>query len=216
MRSPAAAVLSLGLIVVPACSDMPAGPSGGTTMTITEVTPESPVRDNAPQILFVEGRNFLTGPILFVKAPDGTDAVVSGANIQNVQSSSFEARVVLSQSGTYELRVGPSPGAQSAPFQILVRPTATAPAIFSVTPASVIRGPAVQVVTFDGLNFDPNLEVTIVEPDGVVLKIFATQMLSLSSTLVQFSKVFTKAGLYTFVVTNPSGEVSNSVQITSI
>jgi hypothetical protein len=75
---------------------------------------------------------------------------------------------------------------------------------------------AVQVVTLDGMNFDPNLTVTITEPDGVTIVLSASQLTSVTATSVQFGKVFTKAGIYNFVVAIPSGEISNPVQINAV
>jgi len=209
-------VLTAVLTLV-ACSERsPTTPGGGTSMQIVSITPESPIRSTAPQTLLVQGRNFLTQPILFVKEPDGTERVVTGTDIQDRQISSFQATLVLSQAGAHELRVGPSAGAQSAPFALVVRATQTSPIVIGVTPTSVVRSAAVQVVTLDGMNFDPNLTVTITEPDGVTIVLSASQLTSVTATSVQFGKVFTKAGIYNFVVAIPSGEISNPVQINAV
>ena len=61
----AAAVLMLGAA---SCDDPPTAPTGGTTMAITAVTPESPVSSPTPQTVLVQGRE--PGP-RHVPAGDG-------------------------------------------------------------------------------------------------------------------------------------------------
>jgi hypothetical protein len=206
----AAAVLMLGAA---SCDDPPTAPTGGTTMAITAVTPESPVSSPTPQTVLVQGRNFLSEVFVSVKAPDATERVFSGADIQNRQISSFQVNVVLPQTGAYELRVGPSPVIQSAPFPLIVRATQTTPVIYTVTPSAVVRGVALQSLRFDGVDFDPNLTLTLTAPDGVVTVLSGPQLAAVTATSVQVNLVFNKVGAHTFVITNSSGESSNPVQV---
>jgi hypothetical protein len=199
-----------------ACGDSPTAPGGGNTMTITSVTPDSPVASGAAQTLTVPGGTFVTGLAMFVKEPDGTERVLSGAAIQNLQASSFQVAAVLPQSGAYELRVGASAAAPSSPFQLIVRSTQTAPVIFNVTPSSVVRGPGLQPLRFTGLDFDPNLTMTRTDPDGVVTLLTGPQLSTVTATSVEVSQVFTKPGVHTFVITNSSGESSNPMQVNAL
>ena len=199
------------------CDRAPAGPSsgGGTSMAITAVTPETPLQSPAPQTLLVQGRNFLSEPVLFITDPNGGERVVAGPDINDRQISSFRATVLFTLPGRHELRVGPSAGAQSPPFAVIVRSTETAPIIFAISPPTVVRGPTTWVVTIDGLNFDPGAMVTITDPEGVVTLLSAGQMLSATASALQFTRVFSRAGFYTFVVTNPTGEMSNTVTVSA-
>ncbi len=206
-----AAIAACGVV---ACGDAPTSPAGGNTMTITSVTPESPVASLAAQTLTVRGGNFQTGLSLFVREPEGTDRVFSGTTIQNLQVSSFQVTVVLPQTGLHELRVGPSPASQSSPFSLVVRATATAPVIFNVTPSSVPNGSGLQTLRFTGVSFDPNLTMTLTAPDGIVTVLTGAQLSAITATSVQLTMTFTRAGVHTFVVTNTSGESSNPVQVT--
>ncbi len=180
-------------------------------MVITSVSPESPVAGTAPQALTVRGRNFITGLSLFVKEPQGTERVFS--DIQNLQLSSFQVTAVLPQTGLLELRVGPSSAAQSQPFPLIVRATQTAPVIFTVTPSAIVRGAGLQTVRFEGLDFDPNLVVMMTAPTGVVTVLTVPQLSNVTATSVQANLVFATPGVHTFVITNSSGESSNTVQV---
>jgi hypothetical protein len=197
---------------VASCGDSPTAP-GGNTVTITSVSPESPVAGTASQTLTVRGGSFLTGLSLFVRQPDGTERVFSGADIQNLQISSFQVTVVLPQTGAHELRVGPSAAALSSPFLLVVRATLTAPVIFSVTPAAVVRGSGLQTLRFNGVDFDPNLTMTLTAPDGVVTVLTGAQLSAITATSVQVNLAFTQLGVHTFVITNSSGESSNPMQV---
>ena len=196
------------------CDESPTAPGGGNTLSISSVSPDSPVASHASQTLTVRGGNFLTGLSVFVKEPQGVERVFSGADIRNLQVSSFEVNVVLPQTGAHEVRVGSSAAAQSSPFLLVVRATQTAPVIFSVTPSAVVRASGLQPLRFTGVDFDPNLTMTLTAPDGVVTVLTGAQLSSITETSVQVNMLFTKLGVHSFVITNSSGEASNPMQVT--
>ena len=207
-------LIAVLVFIAAACGESPTAPSGGNTMALTSVLPESPVASTASQTLILRGGNFQTGLSVFVKEPDGIERVFSGADIQNLQISSFQVTVVLSQPGAHEVRVGSSPAAQSSPLLLIVRPTQTAPVIFSVTPSAVVRGSGLQTLRFAGFDFDPNLTLTLTAPDGVVTVLTGAQLSAITTTSVQVNLAFTKLGVHTVVITNSSGESSNPMPVT--
>jgi hypothetical protein len=110
------AMLSIGAA---ACSHgVPTGPSG--TPSISTVTPAQPAQESSAQTLQVQGTGFEAGLVLEVTDPKGAVLDVQGADIQNVLSTSFQAAVLLSVSGTYSLVVRMPDGSASAPFPLTV------------------------------------------------------------------------------------------------
>jgi hypothetical protein len=194
--------------------DTPIGP--GTTPTITGVLPTPIVVNQSAQRLTIAGTNFLSNLTLLVTPPDGSVQAISGASIEDLQSTSFQADVVFDMPGTYGLVVRNSSGDASATFPVQVRsasPTGT-PNIASVTPVSVTHGADEVLVTLNGTNFAQGLNVVVTRPSGGPT-VITSGFNVVTATQVQFTFVLDAVGTYAFSVTNPDAQASNAVVITA-
>jgi hypothetical protein len=88
----------------------------------------------ASQTIAVSGSNFQPGLTVTVGLPGGGTSSLSGTQIRNVTSGSFQTITTLADAGTYTLRVNNPIGPQSGVFTFSA---ATPPAaVISVTSAA--------------------------------------------------------------------------------
>jgi hypothetical protein len=150
-----------------------------------------------------------------VTAPDGSSTTVQDAGIEDVQPTSFRARVVVDQPGTYTFVVENDNGARSEGFAVAVETSSTArPTIASITPGALPISTSTTLVAVTGQNFRDGLTIDVVAPSGATTTIPATAVAFRSSTRVEFTFAFDAAGIYTVLVRNPDGELSNGSSIT--
>jgi len=179
---------------------------------ITSITPP-PKAGDKPQPLTINGQNFADGLALEITSPEGQAEVISGRDIRDLRETSFQVALVLPRGGTYSLVVRNRDGGASNAFPLKVPPTASAPSIERVDPSSVPRSTNPQRLTFIGRNFAPGLSVTVTDPTGEVT-VLKDGIGTVSPSSFTVDLTLTVAGEYALLVTNPSTENSNSVNIT--
>jgi hypothetical protein len=180
---------------------------------ITGVTPSTPIQSDTPQLLSIRGDLFLTGMSLVVNGPDNSTTIYGNSDIEGLQQTSFQVRVLLARVGPYTLTPRSPTGTLSHGFQIQVLSDGAGPAISSLTPPALSRSTLGQSVAAQGTNFAPGLTVTIIEPDGATATIGGGNVTVSSSTVFQIFYVFSKVGTYTLRATNPDGASTNTVSL---
>ena len=177
---------------------------------ITGVTPENPVVSQKPQTLTVTGDGFRPGMSLFLTTPGGDVKTLTGEALQSLRATSFQISVTLADAGRYSFEVANEKGPRSTAFTLQVKPAGKEPFIDEVMPAELSRSRDAQMVRIAGRNFAPGLKLTVSDPKGDVITAEVTRV---EGQLVSFTAVFSLAGLHEVLVTNPSGERSNSVTV---
>ena len=86
------------------------------------------------------------------------------------------------------------------------------PTIDQITPAEFSKSPQPQVVTIAGRNFQAGLKLSVTDPTGTVT--VAERIDKIDAQVVVVRLVFEQSGTYALMVTNPSGESSNTVSVT--
>jgi hypothetical protein len=187
---------------------------------VTNVTPSPIVASGMPQTLTVTGTGFGVGLTVEVTSQGNTE-VYSGAAVQG-QKTSFTIAVVLPQPGEAILVVRNTDGGVSDPYPLKVQagpaappesPRQSRPVIDRVTPDKVVRGSVPQAVTISGNTFSTGLTVSMTDPAGNVTVLKGTALGGVTPVTVKFGFVFDASGEYTLAVTNPPGQMSNTVTI---
>lgn len=182
---------------------------------ISSVEPGSPRQSEAPQLLTITGSTFLAGLSLNVVTPDGRTLSYSGAAIQARRETSFQVAVVLAAPGAYRLTVTNPDRSTSDPFVLKVQPSTrladVRPKIDRVLPEQLAKDPQPQVLKISGERFVEGLSVSLTDPIGTVYLFKSPAVGSVTANSFELSVVLEMTGDYTLMVTNPSGESSNSV-----
>jgi hypothetical protein len=92
-------------------------------------------------------------------------------------------------------------------------PSPQLPSIDRVIPDKVTKGSVPQLLTFNGNNFVQGLSVSMTDPTGNVTVIKGTAVDSVTREMVKLNVVLDITGEYTFLITNPPGQSSNSVTV---
>lgn len=189
---------------------------------VTSVAPSPILTSPKPQALKVTGTGFAPGLIVEV-AQQGNTETFSGAAVRGQSSTSFEIAVVMAQPGAATLVVRNTDGGVSDPFALKVeagqagRPEGpvpqSLPAIDRVVPDKATKGTMAQLLTFSGNNFAQGLSVSVTDPTGSVTVLKGTAIDSVTREMVKINIVLEIAGEYSFLITNPSGQSSNSVVV---
>ena len=189
---------------------------------VTSVAPSPIVMSPKPQALKVNGTGFAPGLTVEVTQLGNTETF-SGAAVKSQAATSFEISVVFAQPGAATLVVRNTDGGVSDPFTIRVEvgesakpgqpAPQTVPVIDRVVPDKVTKGSTAQTLTFNGNNFVQGLSVSITDPTGNVTVLKGTALETVTREMVKFSTVLDIAGEYSFLITNPSGQSSNSVVV---
>ena len=189
---------------------------------VTSVAPSPIVTSPKPQALKVTGTGFAPG-LTVELTQQGNTETFSGAAIRSQASTSFEIAVVLAQPGAATLVVRNTDGGVSDPFMLKVEAGQTGrpegpvpqslPAIDRVAPDKATKGSVAQLLTFSGNNFAQGLSVSVTDPTGSVTVIKGTAIDSVTREIVKLNIVLEIAGEYSFLITNPSGQSSNSVVV---
>ena len=189
---------------------------------VTSVAPSPIVTSPKPQALKVTGTGFAPGLVVELTQQGNTETFSGGA-IRSQASTSFEIAVVLAQPGAATLVVRNTDGGVSDPFALKVEAGQTGrpegpvpqslPSIDRVAPDKATKGSVAQLLTFSGNNFVQGLSVSVTDPTGSVTVIKGTALDSVTRDIVKLNIVLEIAGEYTFLITNPSGQSSNSVVV---
>ena len=162
-----------------------------------------------------EGVDFATGMQLTMTSPDGTKQVFREPALQAIQSTSFQVSVSLTDTGVYGFQIESASGADSEIFTIVVQPASgTLPTVATVSPTNVTRSQQATSVTIIGSNFNPAAEVLVTPPSGATQSLSGALVALQSSTRIDVNVVFDAQGIYSLAVRNPTGEMSNSVNVT--
>ncbi len=214
-RTALIAAITIALSWVGACGkSSPTNPSGSAPH-VTNLSPASLVRQDGPQVVTVSGNNFVTGLTVELTDPNGGSISLERSDIQQLQPTSFQLLATLSIAGAYLMRVHNPTGDVSDPFSFIVQsqPGSTPPHIDSTSPASVVHSSDPQLISVAGSNFSSAINVTLVNPTGQAIASNSAIIGVVLPTSFQVGVTLTQIGTYTLYVTNPTGEVSNSVTI---
>jgi len=181
-------------------------------LSISAVSPAAPPLSAKPQVMTVTGEGFKPGLAVQLTTPDGAVQTISGPAISAVRATSFQVSLTFDAPGRYSVVVINDDGQKSSAFPIEVKRATRAPAIDRVTPQELSRSHDPQIVTLTGRDFAPGLKVSLTDPTGTVTAVTALEKIEAQTVVVGL--VFEQTGIYSVMVTNPSGESSNSVSVT--
>jgi hypothetical protein len=167
---------------------------------VTAVTPSPLVMSPNAQTVRVTGSGFAPGLTVEIMSHGNTETY-SGAAVQGQNATSFEV------SEPYTLKVEVAKGAEPT------RGPQATPVIERVSPDKATRGTTPQMITLTGRSFSPAATVTMTDPTGVVTVIKGNSLETSTPTTIRFNAVLDVSGDYTFTVTNPPGQASNTVTI---
>jgi hypothetical protein len=210
-------LLSISLAAaVGACGSnkMPAAPTGEDAR-VTSLRPAQILQSDVPQTVTVEGINFVSGITATLTDPSGGARTFSGGDILAFQANSFQIIGTFSLAGSYSLQVRNTSGVPSTPFSFLVQSqvSGTTPQISSVSPGSTLHSNNAQFLTINGSQFAPSLTVTLIDPTGQPQQLIGAIVGVVTPTQFQVLITLSRVGTYTIFVTNPTGEISNSISI---
>jgi hypothetical protein len=222
-RSPFFAVITLVGFLVTAALVMALGASFFEPPVVSSVTPTPIVASASAQVLTVSGTGFAPGLTVEVTS-QGNTATFTGAAVQGQRATMFEISAVLAQTGAATLVVRNTDGGVSDPFALTVvagpvKPQPPTPApmptavIDRVEPEKATRSSVAQPIMLSGKQFAAGLAVTVTDPTGTVRVIEANALEAVTPTSVRFQAVLDISGDYTFTVTNPKGQASNTVTV---
>jgi hypothetical protein len=209
------------LLTLAACAIMAVALSAVEPPTVTAVTPSPLVMSPNAQPLRVTGTGFAAGLTVEIQS-HGNTQTYSGAAIQGHNATSFEVSVVLAQPGAASLIVRNTDGGVTEPFTLKVevgkgaeptRGPQAVPVIERVSPDKTNRSTVAQVLTLSGHSFSPAATVTMTDPTGVVTIIKGNSLEASTPTIIRFGATLDVSGDYTFTVTNPPGQASNTVTV---
>jgi len=225
-RSPFFAVITLVGFLVTVALVMALGASFFPPPVVTSVTPAPVVAGSAAQVLKIAGSGFASGLTVELTSHGNTETF-TGAAVQGQGATSFDISVVLAQPGAASLVVRNVDGGVSEPFALTVVPGKTPAPTPSPTPAPMptavidrvepekaTRSTVAQPILLSGSRFAVGLSVTVTDPTGTVRVLAANALEAVTPTSVRFQTVLDVSGEYTFTVTNPKGEASNTVTVT--
>jgi hypothetical protein len=220
-RSPFVAVITLVGFLVTAALVMALGASFSEPPVVSSVTPAPIVASGSAQVLTVTGTGFAPGLTVEVTS-QGNTATYTGAAVQGQRATTFEISAVLAQAGAATLVVRNTDGGVSDPFALTVvarqsppPPPAPMPAavIDRVDPEKATRGTVAQPIILSGSQFAAGLTVTITDPTGTVRVMAANALEAVTPTSVRLLAVLDISGDYTFTITNPKAQASNTVTV---
>lgn len=180
---------------------------------ISSVSPSAPSRSASAQTLTIAGSNFSPGLSVEVVGPDSRAMRFAGSAIQTRRETSFQLAVTLIVAGTYTLTVTNADGAASEPFVFKAQSSAVKPAIDRVLPEQLSKGPEPKELSILGERFMPGLVVYLTDPIGTVYLVKGPAIGPVTATSFEASVVLAMAGEYALMVTNPSGESSDTVTL---
>jgi len=179
--------------------------------TITGIVPDKPTVSPKPVTVVVNGEEFQSGLSLQVTAPDGQIRTMAGTDITAQKAVSFQVQFTFDAEGKYAFVVLNHDGKRSAPFTVEARRGGSRPSIDQVAPMEFSKSPEPQVVTLTGRNFQPGLKLSVTDPTGTVTVADRIDKIDAQTVVVRLA--FEQSGSYAVMVTNPSGESSNTVSL---
>ena len=178
---------------------------------ITGIVPDKPTVSPKAVTVVVNGEEFQSGLSLQVTTPGGDVRTLAGMDIAAQKAVSFQVQFTFDAEGRYAFVVLNHDGKRSPPFNVEAKRVANRPNIDQVTPMEFSKSPEPQVVTLTGRNFQPGLKLSVTDPTGTVT--VADRIDKIDAQAVVVRLVFEQSGSYAVMVTNPSGESSNTVSL---
>ncbi len=189
---------------------------------VSSVDPSPILTSPKPQALKVTGTGFAPG-LTVELTQQGNTETFSGAAVRGQSTTSFEIAVVMAQPGAGTLAVRNTDGGVSDPFALKIEAGQTGrpegpvpqslPAIDRVVPDKATKNSVAQPLTFSGNNFAQGLSVSITDPTGSVTVLKGSAIDSITRETVKINIVLEIMGEYSFLITNPSGQSSNTVVV---
>ncbi|HEY3382541.1 MAG TPA: hypothetical protein VGK32_12275 [Vicinamibacterales bacterium] len=174
--------------------------------SVSPIASGSPTRSSVAQLLTVRGTGFQSTLTAVLTSPSGATATFAGSAIQAASSTLFQIYAVLSEVGSYSLRVSnPSgPASEASSFTVIAADSAV-PVVIGLSPRSPVQGTASQTVMVAGGNFAPGLTVALTLPNGSTTTLSPSQVQNVTATLFQIVVSFATSGNYSLRVTTPAG-----------
>ncbi|HTX34179.1 MAG TPA: protease pro-enzyme activation domain-containing protein [Bryobacteraceae bacterium] len=185
---------------------------------ITSLSPNPMTGSNAYQILTINGTGFTaTTGWKVVLSGGGTTVTLPASQISVKSATQILAQVnVGTTAQTWSVQVGNPSGVVSNTASLTVTAPAAVPAITSLAPNPMTKSAAAQTLTVNGAGFQSGSGLTVkLTSGGVVITVpgSAIQFVS-SSQLTMPVNVGAFARTYSVTVGNPSGQISNAVNLT--
>jgi len=178
--------------------------------TITEVAPNPVSTSPSAQAITVTGRDFADRLSLSVTGPDGGIRAYPDNSVTTRRESSFQAQIFFTAPGAYRLVVTNPDGQASAPFVVNARNAATAPSVTGLRPLPLSKSTSPQTITVEGSRFVAGLSVMVTDPAGNVQTIQPSAIPQVEPDHFPVAVTLELTGDYGLVVTNPSGQTSNT------
>ena len=175
--------------------------------TVTGISPRTATAGTATQYIYVAGTNFRTGLTVALTLPNGTVTSLSGQAIVFGSATDFKVYLVLTEIGSYQMRVVNSDGQSSEPTTLTVVAQAQ-PTVSGVSPTTLVAGTASQPVYVLGTGFQSGLSVTFTLPSGTSTTLSGSAIQFGYDKAVKLSIVLAEAGTYQVRVINPDGQRS--------
>jgi len=179
---------------------------------ITSIVPEKPTVSAQAVTVVINGEDFQSGLSLPVTTPGGAVRTLSGMDIVAQKMVSFQVQFAFDAEGRYSFVVLNHDGKRSPPFAVEARRVASRPSIDQIAPMELSKSPEPQVITITGRNFQPGLKLSVTDPTGTVT--VADRIDKSDAQTVVVRLVLDMSGSYAMMITNPSGESSNTASIT--
>lgn len=179
---------------------------------ITGIVPERPTVSPKPITVVINGEEFQSGLSLQVTTPGGAVRTLSGMDIAAQRAVSFQVQFTFDAEGRYSFVVLNHDGKRSAPFTVEAGRVGNRPTIDQITPMEFTKSPEPQVVTISGRNYQTGLKLSVTDPTGTVT--VAERIDKSDTQTVVVRLVFEQSGSYALMITNPSGESSNTASVT--
>src|SRR5262249_4687943 len=162
--------------------------AASSSPSVSSINPATPGVNGSNQTVTVNGSQFQNGLTVSVTFPGGGGSILSGSQIQNVTSTSFQMVILLGLTGSYTIRVNNPDGGTSNVFSFNV----AGPAISSVSPNPVTGSNTAQPFTINGSGFVSGDTVTL--RDKTAGQIFTNRTISsLTSNQIVINPNFTTA-----------------------
>lgn len=176
-----------------------------TGPAITSASPATLVASPDPQTITITGTGFRSDLSLVLNSSAGA-ITLSGAQIVNVTSTSFQAIATVALAGNYTFQVTVPSRPASNVLATAVHPPSTV--IGRISPTTIIASPQPQVITLSGASFQNGLTLSVTLDGGSPAVVGGADIMNVTPTFFE-ARVTVAGGHYTFKVTNPDATTSN-------
>jgi hypothetical protein len=187
---------------------------GGSSPEIREVSPIAPTTAPRAQLLTLSGQDFQPGIVLEVQTPHAGLRQIGGDAITLKSMSVVDVQILLDRAGPYGLKAINKDGGMSRPFVLTVTEGKPLPAIAidRVDPRAPSRSDQKQTLRLEGRNLESGLSIVVTDPAGADVP--GATIDKITATSAEVTVVLSTVGVYTMVVTSPTGGNSNKFTFT--